>query len=313
MRFLPTFVLIFFFIGCGMNNYTSVQPQKITISTPGIRIIDQNGIFSIESGKVISPPFYNSNVVFYGNISNDFMSAIGYGAKRVFFIQDGKKDTLYGILYLGEHSSVITNYNQYTLSFAENALATVRDGNTNYFAEYLDVRKFKMKRGDKYLNEVFTWILWLSNDKTFGTINFDGRPWKLGYKGENKNQNITEYVLENETVNNWSELHTIQHLENPSSPFMIQDIVDSVKFKLKLNCPELEWKIISDKQDNIIYEWNHKECNGLPAQHELSRVFLNGNKVSIIRYTFNGIEMPKATYNLWLNILRNYYSNANNK
>ena len=82
---------------------------------------------------------------------------------------------------------------------------------------------------------------------------------------------ITELVPKGETVNNWSELLTIQNfaaiLGTPEA------FLDQLKTSREKLCPgTTTWNVIAKDEHSILYEWQAKPCVRWPDQHEISRI-----------------------------------------
>ena len=102
---------------------------------------------------------------------------------------------------------------------------------------------------------------------------------------------IIEQIPEGETVQNWSELITIQNFAGTrGSPEHFLEHLKAIREKV---CPgSTTWNIIEKDKRSVLYEWRAKPCAGFPEQHEISRI-LDGNWNRFrIAYTAKVKEIP---------------------
>lgn len=129
---------------------------------------------------------------------------------------------------------------------------------------------------------------------------FDDRTWEKGYENADKEASITEYALKGETVGDWSELVSVQKLVPISSIDTYYDV-----FMQKLNeavAPEkAESKIISKKDDSILFEWWIDK--GPEAQHEWFKLFQTPDSTLILRYTTKKLDDVEKVRGTWEKIL----------
>ena len=126
---------------------------------------------------------------------------------------------------------------------------------------------------------------------------FDERKWKLGYQDAKQNQVIAEFVLENETVENWTELVTAQlFIGLRSEP---RYFAEYVKKKTKDTCPSTVWKTISEQPEDILYEWSVSGCKDIPDQSEIARTHLGRDGLHVIHYAIKLGEMPEDKRQVW--------------
>ena len=85
---------------------------------------------------------------------------------------------------------------------------------------------------------------------------------------------LTELVPKGETVQNWSELITIQNFASVlGTPEAHLNQLKTIREK---HCPgSTTWNVIAKDEHSILYEWKAKPCAGWPDQHEISR-FIDG-------------------------------------
>ena len=67
-------------------------------------------------------------------------------------------------------------------------------------------------------------------------IEFDDKTrWRLGYRATNRLQSVTEYVLKDESVKEWSELYTVQRLYRLATKKTPSQLMQEMTKNLKKN------------------------------------------------------------------------------
>lgn len=143
-------------------------------------------------------------------------------------------------------------------------------------------------------------------------LTVDGRTWKLGHEANEDGRLIREYVLENEDVNNWTELFSIQQFSNiPISP---QEFFKLFVEGLKLAVPQnkVESRVVSESNDALLGEWwvQDKSPND---QHEWIRISKKGDEMVIVRYTTKKINEVDSIGKKWEGILNTFQVDNNAK
>ena len=133
------------------------------------------------------------------------------------------------------------------------------------------------------------------------TPKFDGRLWAVGHQDRNDAQVLTEWVLPDQTVQNWRELVTSQVF---LKPVPVAALVERLRRSLMQGCPSLIWNIIKQDETTIVYEWRDSGCGGYEAQHELGRVTIEGYGLYRLAYAVKTrTALPAEQRQTWLNIL----------
>ena len=139
-------------------------------------------------------------------------------------------------------------------------------------------------------------------------LKVDGRDWKLGHEAKEDGRLIREYVLENENVNNWTELFSIQQFSDiPISPQeFFKLFVDGLKLAVPQN--KVESRVVSESPDALLGEWwvLDKSAND---QHEWIKIFKQGDEMLIVRYTTKKTDNVDAARKKWEYILTNFKAN----
>ena len=133
---------------------------------------------------------------------------------------------------------------------------------------------------------------------------FDDRPWKLGWSGNKGDMVFEEYVLDGETVENWSELVTIQFfpgLDEQTNPDIFEG---SQKRDLSLVCPSIQWESLYQSGNERIWKWSIKGCQGQPDQSEIARLLKSDEGFHIWHYAIKKSPMPPEQEKVWLEKLK---------
>lgn len=132
---------------------------------------------------------------------------------------------------------------------------------------------------------------------------FDDRDWVPGFDQSTPEGAIIEYTLKGETVDNWSELVTVQRFVNVKAnvneyySLFIKELQKSVK------PAEVHTRVISRDAEGIFFEWWIDK--GEPtAQHEWFRLFKTPESLLILRYTTKQLDDLEKTRETWEKILK---------
>lgn len=133
---------------------------------------------------------------------------------------------------------------------------------------------------------------------------FDGRPWKLGWSQNERGVVIEEYVLDGETVENWSELVTIQFfpgLNKKTNP----DVFEAMqKMNLSYICPTIKWESLYQSQDERIWKWSISGSPGQEDQSEIARLKRTDEGFHLWHYAVKKSPIPPEQEKLWLDKLK---------
>jgi hypothetical protein len=89
---------------------------------------------------------------------------------------------------------------------------------------------------------------------------FDGRVWKLGYTATQGDQTLWEYVLSGETVENWSELITVQSFTGSQGSTAPVELMRRVRDLTLRDCPDQMWNPIRESETEVLYESRQEGC-----------------------------------------------------
>lgn len=123
--------------------------------------------------------------------------------------------------------------------------------------------------------------------------------WTLGWSQNQNGGLFEEYVLPGESVQNWSELVTIQFfpgLQDKTNP----DIYEaSIKRGLVQVCPDIQWESIEQQDGSRLWGWSIQNCPGQPDQSELAQLVRTRMGFHVVHYAIKKSPMPADKRRLW--------------
>jgi hypothetical protein len=133
------------------------------------------------------------------------------------------------------------------------------------------------------------------------SFDFDSRQWKLANRVDGPKEFVREYVLMEETLDNWSELITSYSI-NASLSARIS--YDNLRDALSRECPSLRISIIEESPNNIVFEWEHDGCQAYPAQHEIRRITNINSGTRALSFTAKLPNLSAEKREVWLGIIK---------
>ena len=129
----------------------------------------------------------------------------------------------------------------------------------------------------------------------------DGRNWVAANKAGDAKKNIHEYILEGESLTNWSEMVTSHYEARPVAP---KALFEQMKKGLSKDCATLQIGIIQESADDLVFEWRHNGCNGYPAQHEIRRIVRTKRGTLMLSYVRKTERLTDEEFSRWLAIIQ---------
>jgi hypothetical protein len=130
----------------------------------------------------------------------------------------------------------------------------------------------------------------------------NGKEWQLGFT-DSQNGLFKEYVLAGETVDNWSELITVQRYSNPNG-IPVQGYADQFKASLEQSVAgNLQFNILKEDAENLYYEFQVTEDPVHPDQYETARIESEGGEIWFVHYAIKNAEIDKSEKEAWIRTL----------
>lgn len=134
-------------------------------------------------------------------------------------------------------------------------------------------------------------------------LNIDTSKWKLGYSAADNKQGIKEYCLIGESVENWTELVTVQAFfglqRSQTAGIFMSNMLNTVK----KSCPDAMCKVIREAPGDVLFEWEVKNTAGLPDQYEIDRVIAGSNALWVLHYASKKLPVSPETRDTWIGAL----------
>jgi hypothetical protein len=129
--------------------------------------------------------------------------------------------------------------------------------------------------------------------------------WKVGHASDAPGKGtLVEYVPENETVDSWNKMSSVQFLENEHRP--LPELVRELESKMRQRCPDrTEWRVLEEDSASVTYEWSIHDCSPHPDQCEIARLMRGNDGTHRIAYTEKGAAFDPDARTKWLAIFRN--------
>lgn len=109
--------------------------------------------------------------------------------------------------------------------------------------------------------------------------------WHVGFEKEQSGQYITEWVSDDETVEDWSEMITFMYHALPQSRY--NEVVNGILAGLQQDCPSFGAELLEQRENDITIEWWDDGCGGWPGQRVLVRYVYAGNGFLSLQYAYN--------------------------
>jgi hypothetical protein len=133
----------------------------------------------------------------------------------------------------------------------------------------------------------------------------DERDWKEGHSAQQGNHTILEYVLPGETVQNWSELVSVQILSsvplNISAEKFVADRAEAHKSK-KPGCGIVSQKILSSTPTEVLYEQTLAKCAPFRDEYSIRKTIRGPRSLTEVSYSKTS-EMTDAEKRKWAGIV----------
>lgn len=143
-----------------------------------------------------------------------------------------------------------------------------------------------------------------SSEKLF--FKLDGRTWKIGFENQDENQSITELILQDENILNWSELFTIQTFSglNVSADELSETIEKLFKDKItdevknRIHFERKDDRSLNIIENSFINKNSSKNLN--QSEFNIGRILKGKDTIYYIRYSTKSEEQFKESQERWI-------------
>ena len=128
--------------------------------------------------------------------------------------------------------------------------------------------------------------------------------WVVGHSAENEAQRIQEWVRPGQTVDNWTELLTVQTFNKAVGLATVEDHIAAHRKDVAARCPGSTLEVIGQQPDGILYELRVVNCQKGGDEHGLHRVLEGKWNRFVVQYAIRGASMAPALRAEWIESLQ---------
>lgn len=137
------------------------------------------------------------------------------------------------------------------------------------------------------------------------SFNFDKSRWRNGYAQRNSSSAILEFVTGNETVENWSELVTIQYLKGIQEKISPEGFANmSKKHEESKMGQYVKFTILEISDNDALFEWQVEGYPGISDEHTITRVIKGKDHMILLHYAGRP-HINEENRNIWIAQLKN--------
>lgn len=135
-------------------------------------------------------------------------------------------------------------------------------------------------------------------------IQFDDRPWRLGWGKVTSNFNSLEYVPADENINQWNELITSQFFPDLQNKITPKKFADLFVQNLKDQGYKPIVSFLKDTKNQVIFEYRIEQPEN-QIQDELQMVTSNNKGLYVLHYVIKKFDMGQKNRDKWVQNLAN--------
>lgn len=129
---------------------------------------------------------------------------------------------------------------------------------------------------------------------------FDEREWKVAYQAGNEKRFLSEWVMNNESLEDWSELLVAQ---TQYGDLAVKTLKAAFEKRLAEACPSMRSITVSEDESSILWIWMHDGCHGQPAQREVRKFMKGSDGLYSLAYSVKETSFSKENYATWIKII----------
>lgn len=128
------------------------------------------------------------------------------------------------------------------------------------------------------------------------SISVLGRSWQVGNSAQDESQQLTEYVLPGEAVENWSALVSHQYIHDPDAKLDLGRLLKLIRGGFPAECINFDWSVVRKNRTEALYTWKHDGCAN--ARAEAERSLLKRVRGGLCRWSYATRVDPLDTLNI---------------
>lgn len=139
-------------------------------------------------------------------------------------------------------------------------------------------------------------------------VPFDATGWRVGHAKDAGRGvgTITEFVRQGESIDDWSELITIQLIEDLKGREADEAVAELFEDQVT-DYAHVEHGVIESDEWSVLYEWSIHDSAPHPDQHEIARMIEGEQGVHRVAYVKKGPRLADEERSRWIQLLRNAY------
>ena len=128
---------------------------------------------------------------------------------------------------------------------------------------------------------------------------FDGRNWELAHEAANSGQQVSEWLVEGDDIDDWEELLTASSYSDAA----VDDIVFVFTRLMKRDCPDIDIETDKNNQIGFVVYWEHDGCGRFGPQKEIRRSQQGRDGVYNLAYAVKKRSYQKSYYDKWKDLI----------
>ncbi|WP_296453835.1 hypothetical protein [Rubinisphaera sp.] len=128
--------------------------------------------------------------------------------------------------------------------------------------------------------------------------------WRVAYRILTFEQGNTEFTQGEETIQNWTELFSSQRFIGIEEKQAAKKMLGNIRDSLTSSFNDVEFKVIEESPDDVLFFWKIAETNEHPAQYEIVRIVKGKSDLHRIAYTRKSDQKDDENIKLWTETLR---------
>jgi hypothetical protein len=129
-------------------------------------------------------------------------------------------------------------------------------------------------------------------------VSFDGKKWKIGYHQESDDQRIAEWVVDGQSVDDWSELVTEQFFPLPDSAVTPKQFLSSLIKEIEEM--DGQHKVVSESPEEVILQVEYTKGGD---EYGLHRYWTGPKGVHCVQYA-QKTPIAKEQRDRWIALLK---------
>lgn len=129
--------------------------------------------------------------------------------------------------------------------------------------------------------------------------------FKLAFSKDNSDGTgkLVLYIPQRETLDSWSQMLSVQSL--PAYRKSLSLTAHRLQEDLNTRCgvKNVDWNIVQQTGESIIYETVVKNCGNAPDQYEMTRLFSGSNSLYRVSYVSKQTSQTQANRQKWFNVI----------